>query len=127
MMGQLGEERLHLPVRIINKRRHHINIFHSLIHNMKKVTEEDMLNLDEDLQEDSRESVGNLDYTIVRTNSKEEEEEEEEEGERERVTTVISPAQLIKPNTGPAKLPLGKDHKVTQSKLQTAPEFYFKV
>jgi hypothetical protein len=117
MMGQLGEERLQLPVRIINKRRHQLNIFHSLLHTMKKTGadegEDDMLNLDEDLQEDSRESVGNLDYTIVRALSKEE--------EQEGVTTHITLTQLMEPTkTKSTILPSGKDYKITLSQPRKA-------
>ena len=86
LMTELVDQQLQLPARLIPKRRHHQNIFHALIHTMKKTTsnngdadnvgdeEDGLLNLDEEPQEDSRESVGNLDYTIARSVTREEEE-----------------------------------------------------
>ena len=94
LMTELVDMQLQLPARLTPKRRHHQNIFHALIHTMKKTTsnhgdsgdgdngdadnigdeEDGLLNLDEELQEDSRESVGNLDYTIARSVTREEEE-----------------------------------------------------
>jgi hypothetical protein len=98
LVAELAEQRLEVRARLLPKRIHQQRIFQALLNRMPQrspLKEDDdvstgaddddggLLNLDEELQHDSKEFLGNLDYTIVRGGPL----EEVEEGRR---TTVAS-------------------------------------
>jgi hypothetical protein len=113
LVAELAEQRLEVRARLLPKRIHQQRIFQALLnrmpqrHSLKEdddVTTENadgddggLLNLDEELQHDSKEFLGNLDYTIVRGGPL----EEVEEGRRTTVASVTkSPTDDFSITTG---------------------------
>ena len=99
MVAELAEQRLEVRARLLPKRIHQQRIFQALLNRMPQrhsLKEDDdgaddddggLLNLDEELQHDSKEFLGNLDYTIVRGGPL----EEVEEGRRTTVASATKP------------------------------------
>jgi hypothetical protein len=113
LIAELAEQRLEVRARLLPKRIHQQRIFRALLNRMPQrhsLKEDDdvstgaddddgrLLNLDEELQHDSKEFLGNLDYTIVRGGPL-------EEVEVEKKTTVAS---AIKPPTDDFSTATGK-------------------
>ncbi len=102
MVAELAEQRLEVRARLLPKRIHQQRIFHALLNRMPQrhsLKEDDdlttgaddddggLLNLDEELQHDSKEFLGNLDYTIVRGGPL----EEVKEGRKTTVASATKP------------------------------------
>jgi hypothetical protein len=119
LVAELAEQRLEVRARLLPKRIHQQRIFQALLNSMPqrhslKGEDDDvttgadgddggLLNLDEELQHDSKEFLGNLDYTIVRGGPMGEVEEE-------RRTTVAS---ATKPPTDDFSTATGKLRQVS--------------